>query len=133
MAKTKMNARELFLDAVRVTLGDITQITRKQADEIAAKHDVPRPHWLFNDPAVRMGRGLYSLAGAPATKPVATKVKAVAAAKVKSAPVRKAKAAPAASIQSVVPVTDSVVSMMPHVAMSQSATSSNAEIGRAHV
>jgi hypothetical protein len=57
----KFDSRELFLDKVLFELGAVTEITRKQADEIAAKYDVPRPHWLFNDPSVRVGRGLYSI------------------------------------------------------------------------
>ena len=58
---SKFDSRELFLDKVLFELGAVTEITRKQADEIAAKYDVPRPHWLFNDPSVRLGRGLYSI------------------------------------------------------------------------
>ena len=57
----KFDSRELFLDKVLFELGAVTEITRKQADEISAKYDVPRPHWLFNDPSVRLGRGLYSI------------------------------------------------------------------------
>ena len=58
---SKFDSRELFLDKVLFELGAVTEITRKQADEISAKYDVPRPHWLFNDPSVRLGRGLYSI------------------------------------------------------------------------
>ncbi len=37
----KFDSRELFLDKVLFELGAVTEITRKQADEISAKYDVP--------------------------------------------------------------------------------------------
>jgi hypothetical protein len=58
---SKVDARQVFIDKVRFELGGVRQITRKQADEIAAKYDIARPHWLFNDPSVRLGRGLYAI------------------------------------------------------------------------
>ena len=58
---SKVDARQVFIDKVRFELGAVREITRKQADEIALKYDIPRPHWLFNDPAVRVGRGLYAI------------------------------------------------------------------------
>jgi len=55
------NARSLFLDKVRFEFGAIREITRKQADEVSNKYNIPRAHWLFNDAAFRAGRGLYKL------------------------------------------------------------------------
>jgi AAA domain (dynein-related subfamily) len=55
------NSRSVFLDKVRFEFGGIREITRKQADEVAAKYNIPRAHWLFNDPDYRAGRGLYKL------------------------------------------------------------------------
>ena len=55
------NARSLFLDKVRFEFGAIREITRKQADEVSNKYNIPRAHWLFNDPTYRAGRGLYKL------------------------------------------------------------------------
>ena len=55
------NSRSVFLDKVRFEFGGIREITRKQADEVAAKYNIPRAHWLFNDPEYRAGRGLYKL------------------------------------------------------------------------
>lgn len=55
------NSRSVFLDKVRFEFGGIREITRKQADEVAAKYNIPRAHWLFNDPNYRAGRGLYKL------------------------------------------------------------------------
>ncbi len=73
---SKVDARQAFLDKVRFELGAVRQITRKQADEIAAKYDIARPHWLFNDPAVRLGRGLYAIkAHGASTKSVAKSAK----------------------------------------------------------
>jgi hypothetical protein len=55
------NSRSVFLDKVRFEFGGIREITRKQADEVATKYNIPRAHWLFNDPNYRAGRGLYKL------------------------------------------------------------------------
>ena len=55
------NSRSVFLDKVRFEFGGVREITRKQADEVAAKYNIPRAHWLFNDPNYRAGRGLYKL------------------------------------------------------------------------
>lgn len=118
---SKQNARQLFLEKVRLELGDVTEINRKKADEIAEKYNVPRPHWLFNDPAVRAGRGLYSLSGATNRNVTAS---APAPRKVKTSSV----AASAASIQSNIPVTESVVSLTPHVAMSAASVDGRAEV-----
>ena len=71
---SKVDARQTFLDKVRFELGAVREITRKQADEIAAKYDIARPHWLFNDPSVRLGRGLYAIK-AHGTNPVVKTVK----------------------------------------------------------
>ena len=110
MAKTQ-TARELFLDKVRFEFGAIREITRKQADEVSAKYGIPRAHWLFNDPSVRAGRGLYLIEAHGAT-PAEVAPKAKAAAK---APARTPKAA---SIQSPIPVVSAVsesVAMTPSV------------------
>ena len=55
------NSRSVFLDKVRFEFGGVREITRKQADEVASKYNIPRAHWLFNDPNYRAGRGLYKL------------------------------------------------------------------------
>jgi len=55
------NSRSVFLDKVRFEFGGVREITRKQADEVATKYNIPRAHWLFNDPNYRAGRGLYKL------------------------------------------------------------------------
>ena len=69
------NVRSDFLDKVRFEFGGILEITRKQADEVAAKYNIPRPHWLFNDPEYRAGRGLYKLPNLTESKPVKKVVK----------------------------------------------------------
>lgn len=73
------NSRSLFLDKVRFEFGAITEITRKQADEVASKYNIPRAHWLFNDPEYRAGRGLYKLPMTAAMKTVKTKAVKTAA------------------------------------------------------
>ena len=66
------NSRSVFLDKVRFEFGAIREITRKQADEVSNKYNIPRAHWLFNDPDCRAGRGLYKLPGTKAAaKPAA--------------------------------------------------------------
>jgi hypothetical protein len=66
------NSRSVFLDKVRFEFGAIREITRKQADEVSNKYNIPRAHWLFNDPDSRAGRGLYKLPGTKAAvKPAA--------------------------------------------------------------
>ena len=82
---SKVDARQTFLDKVRFELGAVREITRKQADEIALKYDIARPHWLFNDPSVRLGRGLYAIK-AHGSNPVVKNVKQKVA-KVVAAPV----------------------------------------------
>ena len=71
------NSRSVFLDKVRFEFGAIREITRKQADEVSTKYNIPRAHWLFNDAAYRAGRGLYKL-------PMSTSTNTVTKAKVKS-------------------------------------------------
>ena len=68
------NSRSVFLDKVRFEFGGIREITRKQADEVAAKYNIPRAHWLFNDPNYRAGRGLYKLPESAKSMSVAPKV-----------------------------------------------------------
>lgn len=53
--------RKAFFEAVKTEYGDIDQITRKQAIVIQNKYNIERPHWLFNDKNVRLGRGLYKI------------------------------------------------------------------------
>lgn len=65
MAKS---SREQFLDKVLFEFGAIREITRKQADEVSSKYNIPRAHWLFNDPAYRAGRGLYTLPNMQSSK-----------------------------------------------------------------
>ena len=53
--------RTEFLDKVRFEFGAIREITRQQAIDVAEKYGLVRPRWIWNDPARRLGRGLYSL------------------------------------------------------------------------
>jgi hypothetical protein len=97
---SKVDARQVFIDKVRFELGGVRQITRKQADEIAAKYDIARPHWLFNDPSVRLGRGLYAIKANGAST----------VAKVVKEKVAKVVAAPVEPIVAVAMVAPSVLS-----------------------
>jgi hypothetical protein len=83
------NARAEFLDKVRFEFGAIREITRKQADEISNKYNIPRAHWLFNDPDCRAGRGLYTLP---------SKVKYASLEKVKEAFAKAKKNEPVAAV-----------------------------------
>ena len=58
---TKVSARSEFLDKVLFELGAVREITRQQAIDIAEKYNLDRPRWIWNDPARRLGRGLYSI------------------------------------------------------------------------
>lgn len=98
------NVREIFLDKALYELGGVSEITRKQALEIASKYGLPTPNWLFNDATMRIKRGLYSLNG----------------------PVVKTDSA-ATSIQSEVPVVDSIVNMT-HATMASSSTSNHSDV-----
>lgn len=110
--------RSDFLDKVRFEYGAIREITRKQVIEIFEKYDVSWPVWLIKDPNRRVGRGVYALPEHGAT------VDMVAAPVVKAPRKTVNKTA---KIQSVVPVTDTMVAMAPTVSMAPS-TSTNAEI-----
>jgi hypothetical protein len=111
------NDRDVFLDKVRFELGGVTEITRQQAIELAEKYNLPRPRWVWNDPARRLGRGVYALPEHSGSV-VAT-----------SAPVTKVKAPrKTAKIQSVVPVTENMIAMASTVSMSAPSTSATAEI-----
>lgn len=75
MAKRPVD-RTPFLDAIKEEYGDITTITRQQVVEIMEKYDLSHPNWLTNDPAIRIGRGVYSLGSKPIKgKPAERKVK----------------------------------------------------------
>jgi hypothetical protein len=50
-----------FLDKVRFELGAVRSITRQQAIDIAEKYNLPRPRWIWNDPARRLDRGIYAI------------------------------------------------------------------------
>ena len=111
------NDRDVFLDKVRFELGGVTEITRQQAIELAEKYNLPRPRWVWNDPARRVGRGVYALP--EHGESVVTT----------SAPITKVKAPKkTAKIRSVVPVVDTVVAMASTVSMSAPSTSATAEI-----
>ena len=93
----KIIDRQQFLDAVKSKYGSIQTISRQQILEVCEEYDLDRPRWLTKGDANRVGRGLYSLTGAPAPTTKAEKVKTVR------------KAAPVAAIQSEVPVADRAV------------------------
>ena len=57
----KIVDRQVFLDAVVTRLGQIDIITRQQILEICNDTGLNRPTWLTNDPAYRVGRGLYRI------------------------------------------------------------------------
>lgn len=101
--------RSVFLDKVRFEYGAIREITRAQVLEVCEKYDLDRPNWLFNDVSLRVGRGVYALIdhGVNASPKTPRKT---------------------AKIQSVVPVTDTMVAMAPTVSMSGPSTSTSAEI-----
>ena len=92
------NSHSVFLDKVRFEFGGIREITRKQADEVSAKYNIPRAHWLFNDPNCRAGRGLYKLPDSvkSVSKPAKTNI-------TQPTFVPKAPAAPAVKVAMVAP------------------------------
>ena len=92
------NSHSVFLDKVRFEFGGIREITRKQADEVSAKYNIPRAHWLFNDPNCRAGRGLYKLPDSvkSVSKPAKTNI-------IQPTFVPKAPAAPAVKVAMVAP------------------------------
>jgi hypothetical protein len=102
------NSKAEFMDAVREKFGNIKSITRKEADELSEEYGITRPHWLFNDPALRFGRGVYSLVGVSASAKKPKPPKAVKKGKSK-----------VSEIESFVPVVDSaeteMVAMAPKV------------------
>jgi midasin (ATPase involved in ribosome maturation) len=67
-----VTVREAFMEKVREEMGEITQISRKDATSVASKHGLPVPNWLFNDATMRVGRGIYSLTG-PVANPAPKK------------------------------------------------------------
>jgi len=115
MAKVTENRSE-FMDKVRFELGAVREITRQQAIDIAEKYNLPRPRWIWNDPSLRIGRGVYALTDHG----------------VNAAPVAKKTVAPrkTAKIQSDIPVVESVVAMAPSstIAMAAASTSASAEV-----
>ena len=67
--------RSVFLTAVFETYGDIKTITREQVLRVCEVNGYKQPNWLTMNPALRVGRGVYSLTGEvvpvkPAVKPV---------------------------------------------------------------
>mgnify|MGYP003336623228 CR=1 FL=1 len=91
--------RTEFLDKVRFEFGFIREITRSQVLEICEKYGLDRPNCLLNDPAVRVGRGLYSIKTSGAKFAELDEVKK-AFAKPKS---KKIMAAPAVAVAMVAP------------------------------
>jgi MoxR-like ATPase len=113
--------RDNFLAAAKQHFnGEVSEITRAQANEVLSIYKLPYPTWLFNDPAVRVGRGVYSL-----TVKSAGKTKAPKSAPVKATKVAASKVAPAKSIQSAVPVASSsemIAMSAPSIVTDQSAS-----------
>jgi hypothetical protein len=108
--------RSVFLDKVRFEYGAIREITRAQVLEVCEKYNLDRPNWLFNDLTRRIGRGRYELYVSDEMKILSNE------------DVKKKFSKKTAKIQSVVPVTDTMVAMAPTVSMSGPSTSTSAEI-----
>jgi MoxR-like ATPase len=121
MSKSNANRDNFLAAAKKHFKGDVSEITRAQANEVLEAFNLPYPTWLFNDAAVRVGRGVYSLK-APGTPKAAKVAKAPAAPKARKA--AAVKAAPAKEIESFVPVVESasVVAMTPGVSVDHNAT-----------
>jgi MoxR-like ATPase len=127
MSKSNANRDNFLAAAKKHFKGDVSEITRAQANEVLEKFNLPYPTWLFNDAAVRVGRGVYSLTANGTPK--AAKVRPISASEANKAfkKPRKAaasKAAPAKDIESFVPVVGSadMVAMTPGVSVDHNAT-----------
>lgn len=59
----KIVDRNAFFVAVKDVLGDVDTITRPQVIEVCKKNNIELPYWLMNDPANRVGRGMYKIPG----------------------------------------------------------------------
>jgi len=90
-----LDKRNRFLAAVTEMYGDRDTITRQEIIEVCNQYDLARPVWLTKDPAFRAGRGEYALPKATGMVSMAKISK-----KIKN-PI----------VQSIVPVTDSIVQM----------------------
>jgi hypothetical protein len=108
--------RSVFLDKVRFEYGAIREITRAQVLEVCEKYNLDRPNWLFNDLTRRIGRGRYELYVSDEMKILSNE------------DVKKKFSKKTAKIQSVVPVTDTMVAMAPTVSMAAPSTSNSTEI-----
>ena len=94
----KSNARDVFIAAATKAFGKVDTITRAQIIEVCEAEGLKWPSWFVNDPANRVGRGVYAFC----TSASAAKAAIVKPSKKEKGPALK----PAASIQSEVPMID---------------------------
>ena len=53
--------RDIFLNAAKEMLGEISVVTRKDISDVCDRYNLTFPTWLTNDPILRVGRGMYRL------------------------------------------------------------------------